>query len=146
MSENEIIHLIRMISNRMRARGDANMKKRGITFSQLQVLIVLNKHNGTMTQKELEHELNVSHPTMVGLLQRLEKNGYVSFKTDNNDKRIKIVKESKKALKFKEETQQRIHDMSVTMFQNLNDKEKEELYRMLNVINDDLNDGQGGCA
>ena len=36
--------------------------------------------------------------------------------------------------------------MSVKMFKNLNDKDKEELYRMLNVINDDLNDGQGGCV
>lgn len=146
MREEEIIHRIRMISNRMRARGDANMKERGLTFSQFQVLIILNKHDGTMTQKELEREMKVSHPTMVGLLQRLEKSGYVVFKSDKNDKRIKIVKETKKAINFKEETKQRIHDMSVKMFKNLNDKDKEELYRMLNVINDDLNDGQGGLV
>ena len=146
MREDEIIRLLRKINNKMKAIGDADMKEKELTFSQLQVLRAIHRHDGTMTQKELEHELNVSHPTMVGLLQRLEKNGYVSFKNDKDDKRIKIVKESKKALKLKEEIKQNIHDMSLKMFKNIDDNKKEELYQLLNVINNDLNEEQGGCA
>ena len=143
MREDEICHLIRIIGNKMRARGDANLKERGLTFSQLQVLIALYRNEGTMTQKQLEQELNVAHPTMVGLLQRLEKNGYVEFGSDENDKRIKVVRHTEKALELKEETRQRIHEMSVKMFSRLNDREKEELYEMLNTISEELNEEQG---
>ena len=144
MREDEINHLIKMISNKIRARGDADMKERGLTFSQLQVLITLHRHGGQMSQRELEKELNISHPTIVGLVQRLEKNGYVETWTDETDKRIKHVKQSDKALKMKEEARQRWNDMTTRMFRNLSETEKEELYRMLNVISDGLSEEQGG--
>ena len=144
MREDEINHLLRMISNKIRARGDADMKERGLTFSQLQVLVTLHRHGGQMSQKELEKELNIAHPTIVGLVQRLEKNGYVETWTDEEDKRIKHVRQSEKALKMKEEARQRWNDMSMRMFRNLSETEKEELYRMLNVISDGLNEEQGG--
>ena len=140
MREDEICHLIRLISNKMRAKGDANLKERGLTFSQMQVLIALYRHEGTMTQKQLEQELNVAHPTMVGLLQRLENNGYVEFGSDENDKRIKVVRQTEKALELKEETRQKVHKMSVKMFSHLSDEEKESLYGMLNRISEDLNE------
>ena len=82
MREDEINHLIRMISHKVRAKGDADLKERGLTFSQLQVLITLHRHGGSMSQRELEKELNISHPTVVGLVQRLEKNAYVESWTD----------------------------------------------------------------
>ena len=145
MREDEINKLIRMISHRIRANGDANLKERGLTFSQLQLLVTLHRSGGEMSQRELKKELNVAHPTIVGLVQRLEKNGYVKTWTDETDKRIKHVKESEKALKFKEDSRKRWHDMSKRMFRNLSDDEKEELYRMLNVISDDLNEEQGVC-
>ena len=144
MREDEINHLIKMISNKIRARGDADMKERGLTFSQLQVLITLHRHGGQMSQRELEKELNISHPTIVGLVQRLEKNGYVKTWTDETDKRIKHVKQSEKALKMKEEMRQRWNDMTTRMFQDLSEIEKEELYRMWKVISDSLNEEQGG--
>ena len=144
MREDEINHLIKMISNKIRARGDADMKERGLTFSQLQVLVTLHRHSGQMSQRELEKELKISHPTIVGLVQRLEKNGYVETWTDETDKRIKHVKQSEKALKMKEEARQRWNDMTTRMFRNLSETEKEELYRMLNVISDGLNEEQGG--
>lgn len=146
MNEEKIHHLIRCISNRMRAIGDANMKEKGLTYSQLQVLIAIDRHDGITTQKQLEHELNVSHPTMVGLLQRLEKNAYVDFENDSVDKRIKVVKLNRKAKKLKEETIKEIKQMSDRMYRRLNDKEKKELQRMLKIINEDLNDDKGGCA
>ena len=144
MREDEINHLIRMISHKVRAKGDADLKERGLTFSQLQVLITLHRHGGSMSQRELEKELNISHPTVVGLVQRLEKNAYVESWTDETDKRIKHVKQSEKALKMKEEMRRRWSDMTTQMFHRLTDEEKEELYRMLSVISNDLSEEQGG--
>ena len=67
----------------------------------------------------------------------------MEFGSDENDKRIKVVRQTEKALELKEETRQRIHAMSVKMFSRLNDKEKEELYGMLNTISEELNEEQG---
>ncbi len=144
MREDEINHLLKTISTRIRSRGDADLKERGLTFSQLQVLITLHRHGGEMSQRQLEKELSVSHPTIVGLVQRLEKNGYVESWTDETDKRVNHIRQSAKALQFKEESQRRWRDTTTRMFRNLSEEEKEELYRMLNVISDDLNEENGG--
>lgn len=140
MREEEINGLIRHISRKIRAKGDANLKKRGLTFSQMQLLFCLEHHGGKMSQKQLEEELNVSHPTVVGLVKRLEKNAYVSSVTDAQDKRMKIIAQSDKAADFCHETREDIRNVSKQMFRKLDEKEKEELFRMLSIIDDSLSE------
>ena len=91
-----------------------------------------------MSQKELEEKLEVAHPTVVGLVKRLEKNDYVRSVVDENDKRKKIIVVSRNAKKFKDEMNEQFHRISLKMYEKLSEKEKEELFRMLSVINDSL--------
>ena len=91
-----------------------------------------------MSQKELEEKLEVAHPTVVGLVKRLEKNDYVRSVVDENDKRKKIIVVSRNAKKFEDEMREQFHKISLKMYEKLSEKEKEELFRMLSVINDSL--------
>ena len=136
MREDDINRLIKHINFKVKAKGDAMMKKRGLTFSQMQVLFALERNGGRMSQKELEEKLQVAHPTVVGLVKRLEKNDYVRSIVDENDKRKKIIVVSKNAKKFKDEMSEQFHKISLKMFEKLNENEKEELFRMLSIIND----------
>jgi len=140
MRENDINYLIRHIGTSIKAIGDASLIKRGLTFSQMQLLFRLDHNGGKMSQKQLKDSLDVSHPTIVGLVQRLEKKGYVKSVIDENDKRNRIIIESPKAKQFKKEMFEQFDQITEKMFSNLNDKEKEELYRMLSVVNDSLNE------
>ena len=144
MKEREINQLIRHIGHSIKAKGDASLRKRGLTFSQVQILFNLNQNGGQMSQKELEDKLNVAHPTVVGLVRRLEKNGYVTSVTDKNDKRKKIIVESAKARKFKDEKMAQIQHLHEKMFSRLSEKEKEELFRMLKMIDESLKEDEEG--
>ena len=88
--------------------------------------------------KELEEKLGVAHPTVVGLVKRLEKNDYVRSVVDENDKRKKIIVVSRNAKRFKDEMNEQFHKISLRMYEKLSESEKEELFRMLSVINDSL--------
>ena len=140
MREDDISRLIKHINFKVKTKGDSVMKKRDLTFSQMQVLFTLERNGGSMSQKELEDKLGVAHPTVVGLVKRLEKNDYVRSLVDEDDKRKKIIVESKNAKKFKDEMKSELHEISLKMFAKLSEKEKEELFRMLTIINDSLSE------
>jgi len=97
MSHRDIGYLIKQISDKIKASVDANFKKQGITLSQVNVLGYLDTHGGSATQKELEVHLAVSHPTITGIVSRLEKNGFLTCYPDPADKRNKIVSQTAKA-------------------------------------------------
>ena len=84
-------YLIKQISDKMRANADAAFRKHGLTFSQVHVLDFVLACGGSATQKEIEIYLGVSHPTIVGLVSRLEKAGFVTSHIDENNRRNKIV-------------------------------------------------------
>ncbi|UKI15126.1 MAG: hypothetical protein L6V85_04040 [Clostridiales bacterium] len=51
----------------------------------------MDKSGGKSMQKDVETYLEVSHPTVVGLLSGLESRGLVSCVFDSDDKRMKSV-------------------------------------------------------
>ena len=104
MKKNESIdYLIHKIDNKIKTNIDNHFKVHDLTFSQSQVLHLLSTNGGTVSQKQLQTMMNVSHPTMVGLVQRLEANGFVKTEPDCTDRRNKLVSTTEEALKFREE-------------------------------------------
>ena len=99
----DIGYLIHQIDNRIKTNIDNHFKVHDLTFSQSQVLHLLEKNGGSMSQKQLQTQMNVSHPTMVGLVQRLESNRFVTTETDSQDRRNKIVIITEEATNFKNE-------------------------------------------
>ena len=76
-------YLIKQISDKMRANADAVFRKHGLTYSQVHVLSFVQACGGSATQKESEIYLDVSHPTIVGLVSRLEKSSADARKFGN---------------------------------------------------------------
>lgn len=66
------------------------MSSHGITFRQFQVLAWL-AFEGELSQNQLAERLKVEAPTMVGLLDRMERQGWISRQPDAGDRRRKIV-------------------------------------------------------
>ena len=91
MQKNDIRMLLTKINWNMKAVADAGLKRDNLTYSQINVLFFVRKSGGRVSQKEIEEYLKVSHPTVVGLVQRLENTGYIICERDENDKRNKLV-------------------------------------------------------
>jgi DNA-binding MarR family transcriptional regulator len=78
------------IAERFKKNSSAVVKKWGLTFSQYNVLRVLDaSENGENTMKNVNRIMLVSSANMTGIAKRLERTGFILRKSDPNDDRIK---------------------------------------------------------
>ena len=64
--------LLKMITDKIKIQADANLAQHDLTLTQSRVLGYLARNGGTATQKEIEGFLQVSHPTVAGVIGRME--------------------------------------------------------------------------
>ena len=79
--------------------GNQNSKKSDLTFSQVHVICFFcESHEKSISLKDLENEFNLSHPTIIGIVDRLEKKGYVISSQNEHDKRCRLLTPTEKAV------------------------------------------------
>lgn len=82
--------------------------------------------------------MQVAHPTVVGLVSRLEQNGYVATWTDGTDRRNKIVATTARADAVGSDMGRNIRSNEARMLRSLSAEDVERLWQMLTVINRNL--------
>ena len=75
---------------------NAELAPEGITHRQCQVLGWLAL-DGDLSQSELAERMNIEPPTLVGILDRMERDGLLTRITSPDDRRRKIVRPLPKA-------------------------------------------------
>ena len=131
---NNIGILIHRIDKKIKANMDIDLNRYDLTFSQSQVLLFLRLNEGKLSQKKLQDMMRCSHPTMVGLIQRLEANGFVRTYTDEEDKRYKNVELTDKALAFGNDMRKTREQNEKQMVKGLKKEEKEILLDLLDRV------------
>jgi MarR family transcriptional regulator, transcriptional regulator for hemolysin len=61
--------------------------KFGITFGQWKIIIILANNNDGLSQKEIADKLGLEGPTIIPIIDKLEKDGFVKRIVDKNDRR-----------------------------------------------------------
>ena len=138
MKHEPIGYMFKQITDKLKGSVDASLKKKGFTFSQVRVLEYLSSRGNKTTQKSVEEFLGVSHPTVVGIISRMERNGYLVCYVDKEDRRNKIVELTERAAGM---THEMVHDIDAQekkLLKGLTQDEVDHLYRMLCVILDNI--------
>lgn len=130
MPKKDVGYLIKSINDKLRVKADADLKRYSLTFVQSRVFAYLQERGGRATQKEIEVFLGVSHPTVVGIVSRMEQNGYVTCWPDE-DKRNKNVKLTQKAQSLGMDMEQRMLENEKHLLAPLSPAEAEQLKQML---------------
>ena len=138
MEEKDIGYLIKNINDKLKVKADADLKHSNLTLAQSRVLAFLDRRGGQATQKEIEVYLEVSHPTVVGIISRMEKNGHLRCRVDETDKRNKIVALTEQAKALGEEMEQRISANEKTLLASLSEADIKKLKKMLLIIYNNL--------
>lgn len=145
--QNSIGLYIKLIHNIMIANLDTSLKRFDVTFSQMELLHLLKSHGGTMHQKQIEDIYGVKHTSVIGILQRMEKKGYLKVSVDSQDRRRRIVTLTENAIDFFEEAERRRSEMELKLTNALSFEEREtllvllrKLYKNLLTGKDDAND------
>lgn len=80
-------HLVRDVSNLWREVVDRRLEPLGLSAARWQPLVLLYRANEPMTQTVLAAALNIEAPTLVRLLDRLSKDGWVERRHCPDDRR-----------------------------------------------------------
>ncbi|WP_243027893.1 MarR family transcriptional regulator [Clostridium sp. AF20-7] len=136
--QKDIGYLIKNINDKLKVKADADLKHSNLTLAQSRVLAFLDSRGGQATQKEIEVYLEVSHPTVVGIISRMERNGHLRCWVDETDKRNKIVALTEQAKALGEEMEQRILANEKMLLASLSEADIKKLKQMLLIIYNNL--------
>ena len=140
--------LLARIHNNMDRQANNNLKSSGMTFSQMRILYYLLKHGeAPPSQKDIEDFLQVSHPTVVGLIKRLEAKGLVHSGFDSTDRRVKSVYLTAEGWGFISAVREHNAQMEQRITAGMDAQEVECLRLLLRrVLENILNDNGGQYA
>ena len=134
-SQEDIGVLIKLIHDRLDAFANKHLKQFDLTLSQVRVLDFLRSRQGQVSsQKDIQDHLMVSHPTVVGLLSRLEGKGFIACETDARDRRMKNVSLTAKEATVNEFMEHSKDEMERRLMAGLSEAEVALLRRLLSVV------------
>lgn len=123
-----IPYLLKITVDKIRTYADANLKSLNLTLTQSRVLAFIVERGGETTQKEIEDFLQVAHPTVVGVVSRMEKNGFL---TCSYERVSKIVTLTDKARATGEDMISSMAEHDAILLRGLSCQEVAELGRLL---------------
>ncbi|UXP31700.1 MarR family transcriptional regulator [Reichenbachiella agarivorans] len=135
MDSLEIIVSIRKIVRSLNLESKGIQKDFGLSIAQLLCMGHLQKaHNFQSTLKELMELLSLNSSTISGIINRLEKRGYVARLPKAGDKRVTFVVLTAAGLKLLQETPNVLHDRLADKLDTLSNENKLMVKRSLEII------------
>ena len=108
-----------------------------LTASQYKIIKYLYSHpNQTARLVDLERYYSLTHPTTIGLLDALEKKGFVTREENPEDRRSRILSLTPKALEQQAELEQLGDTLENRLTQGLTVAERQQLIRLLRKLLD----------
>ena len=135
--KNDVGYLIKRINDKLAVRADAELKQYHLTMSQGRVFLYLSSRGGQATQKEIETFLGVAHPTVVGLVSRMEQSGYATC-WSCEDGRNKYVKLTPQAEVIDKDMQENMHANEEMLLAPLSPEDRERLRDLLLTVAEHL--------
>ncbi len=126
----------------MTAHMDTHLKQFNLTFSQMELLHLLKHYGGTVQQKVIEETYGIKHTSVIGILKRMEKKGFLTVSVDPGDRRCRIVMLTDKTLEFFEEAERTREEMELTLTNTLSSEERTALIRLLQKLYQNLSTGK----
>lgn len=131
--------LHRIIKNRFQE----HISDLGLTTRQIEVLkFLFRNQNQELNQKAIEEEFDLSHPTVTGILKRLESRDFIKRKPDEKDARNKIVVLSEKSLKLRSDLESFAEETEKILTENISDSELATFMSVLDKMVSNLKNGE----
>lgn len=109
----------------------------GLYMGQPRILFYLQDHP-KISQRELSEMLETSKEATSVSVRRLEKSGFIDRQECQRDRRINLLNLSQQGLDIVKDLRENFDEFNKLMFTDLKDKEKKELKRMLEIMNESL--------
>ncbi len=141
MVENDERHigkLLKILSNSIRRKIETQLSQRGIevTSSQSRIIGYVYRQSQVRNvyQKDIEEEFDIRRSTVTNTLQILEKNGYITRVSVDEDARLKKILLTDKGIAINEILRKTILDVEGTLSNIYSPEELNELFHLLDKL------------
>ena len=133
-------HYFKVIQIRMEHFMNQQLQALELTASQGQIIGYLTHAKEPPCARDLEEFFRLSHPTVSGLLSRMESKGFVEIRPDERDKRIKRIYLLEKGLACSRQIAQSIEENETRMIRGFSEEEAEQFLSLLRRAIDNMSD------
>ena len=131
----DIGFLFKVIQENADRHANQLFKPVDLTSSQVRMLKYLRQRGDTpTTQKDLEQYLQVTHPTVVGIVQRLEQKGFIRTEFDGSDKRKKYIYRTDKEEELYEQLINSHETYEHLLTKGMTREQVEQLHELLELV------------
>ena len=109
----------------------AELEKMELTAAQGHIMMFLAHQEQPPCPRDIEAEFRLSHPTVSGLLQRLEQKGFLELRTDPHDRRCKRIYVLDKGRECHTRIQEAIRETEQRIVRGFTAEEQEQFSALL---------------
>lgn len=124
-------HLLRILHWCTDQSMTCALEKMDLTAAQGRIMGFLYHCKEPPCPRDVEEAFRLSHPTVSGLLSRLEQKGFIELRTDLNDHRCKRIYIQPKGVECNDLMHKTILDSEERLVQGFTTEEREQFFRFL---------------
>jgi DNA-binding MarR family transcriptional regulator len=137
LEQEAALNLLRT-SDQMQIRGTRLFREHGLTGSQYNVLRILRGEGKPLPVLEIASRTITVVPGITGLIDRLEREGFVNRLRCEKDRRVIYVALTDKAIKSLADLDEPVRELHRTLLGHLSQAELKELSRLLEKVREPL--------
>jgi MarR family transcriptional regulator, repressor for mepA len=130
-----LISSLKIIENLASKAGDLHLKEIGLTDSQANLILFLaHRADQKIRQRDIEVALNLTNPTVSGLIKRLEQKQFVVRSADPEDSRARFIFLTEKAELLVDQIFEHIHQTESKLLEGFTEEELGQVSSLLRRI------------
>ena len=134
--------LIRILNNCTGQATTSALASMELTAAQGHIMGYIIHREQATCARDIEEAFQLSHPTVSGILSRLEQKGFIEMRPDEQDRRCKRIYVLDKGLQLHETVHCAIRENEEKLVQNFSEEEKELFRSLLLKAIDNFDGGQ----
>lgn len=129
--KNHLGHFIRILHWCTDQTMTSELEKMELTAAQGHIMCYLSHQNKPPCPRDIETAFHLSHPTVSGLLSRLEQKGFIQLVPDSNDRRCKRIFIQPKGTQYHQTMHQTILNIESRLVQDFTQEEQAQFASFL---------------
>lgn len=117
-----------------RTKLDQRLRPLGLSQGKWRTLMHLSRGGDQLTQKEIAEHMGIEEPTLAGLLNRLEADGWIKREESPNDRRCKIVHLQRRSKSVLDEIFSAAHELRDELLQEVSSADLATTMRVLKHV------------
>ncbi len=117
-----------------RTKLDQRLRPLGLSQGKWRTLIHLSQGGDNLTQKEIAERMGIEEPTLAGLLNRLQHDGWIKRRESPNDRRCKTIHLQRGSKPVLEKIFNTAHDLRTELIEDIPQRDLETCIRVLSRI------------